>query len=79
MSDIYVVTDGPHVVGASTRLQGAELIRADEARRIANDSIGGRALGLADPAHVSASWRDTYRVTYDRMTVTNVELADEER
>ena len=74
--DNYIVLDGDRVVGASTRLQGAELIRADEARLVANESIGGRLPGLADPAHVSASWRQVYGATYDRMTVTNTELQD---
>lgn len=78
MSDIYVVTDEHRVVGASTRLQGAELIRADEAKRAADASNGGRAPGLADPAHVSAAWRTTYRCAYDRMNITNTELQDED-
>lgn len=34
MSDIYVVLDGRRVIGASTRLQGAEVIRVNEAKRL---------------------------------------------
>lgn len=32
--DVYIVLDGPRVVGVSAKLQGAELIRADEGRRM---------------------------------------------
>jgi len=41
--DIYIVLDGPIVVSASARLQGAERIRSDYAR-------GG--IGMADEVEV---------------------------
>lgn len=39
MADIYIVLDGSRVVGVSARLQGAELIRINEAKRIATSRI----------------------------------------
>lgn len=59
--DIYVVTDGQRVVSASTKLQGAELIRITEAQRLFDDP---------------ASHVHTVEDYYDRMTVTNIELQD---
>ena len=75
--DIYVVTDGQQVVGASARLQGAELIRTEEAQRWAETQYteGARRMGreAADPA----AWkRDYFNLAYDRMAVTNIELRD---
>ncbi|AVO21762.1 hypothetical protein SEA_JEON_59 [Mycobacterium phage Jeon] len=60
--DIYVVLDGARVVGASARLQGAELIRADEARRLAAAST--------IPADEAALQK--------RMLIVNTELQDME-
>ncbi|BBC28673.1 hypothetical protein [Mycobacterium phage PR] len=77
--DIYVVLDGARVVGASTRLQGAELIRADEAKRLvtATDPETRHRQGTM---HGSGLWtdQDKERWFYDRMTITNTELLDME-
>lgn len=66
--DVYVVLDGARVVGASTRLQGAELIRANEADRQAR-------VCYPDPEDDSW-WRDKSRRVYDRMCIVNTELQD---
>ena len=65
--DIYIVTDCGRVVGASAKLQGAELIRVDEARRQAADSI---LLGADQHAYE--------RVLQEDMRIVNVELQDVE-
>lgn len=64
--DIYVVLDDRRVVGASTRYQGAEVIRADEARR------------LAGSAYKVGAWthHHTYQSVYDRLDIVNTELQD---
>lgn len=69
MSDIYVVVDpvGARVVGASARLQGAEVIRSDEAVRIAGLDVGGFGTRAEKEAHF-----------YARLQVVNVELRDME-
>lgn len=74
MSDIYVVQDGTRIIDrASTKLQGAELIRAEEADRIADQvtppSVGGRE---------SMTWKAERRHAYDRMTIANIELQDDD-
>ncbi|AHG24378.1 hypothetical protein PBI_MICHELLEMYBELL_57 [Mycobacterium phage MichelleMyBell] len=66
--DIYVVTDGARVVGASTRLQGAELVRANEAERLVFYGIGPDATADERAAAVAA--------VYDRMVIVNTELQD---
>lgn len=65
--DIYIVIDCGRVVGASAKLQGAELIRVDEARRQAADSI---LLGADRQAYE--------RVLQHGMRIVNVELQDVE-
>ncbi|AKF14421.1 hypothetical protein SEA_PHAYONCE_61 [Mycobacterium phage Phayonce] len=67
--DIYVVTDGARVVGASARLQGAELIRADAAR-------GQRAFWLAHGRDPERQADEAERTAYDRMQIVNTELQD---
>ncbi len=59
--DIYIVMDGARVVGASTKLQGAENIRIDAARERAN--WGEYACGCGQ---CIASY-------YDRMAIVNID------
>lgn len=66
--DIYVVVDGSRVVGASARLQGAELIRANESEQLVFHGIGPDATADDRAAAVTA--------TYNRMRIENVELRD---
>lgn len=40
IGDVYVVADGPKIVGVAASLQGAELVRVDHARQVGN-AIGG--------------------------------------
>lgn len=63
MSDIYIVQYGTRIVGASTKLQGAESIRTDEARRIAADLDGNVR-------------HEDYHGAYDRLRIVNTELQD---
>lgn len=35
IGDVYVIADGPEIVGVAASLQGAELVRADRARWLA--------------------------------------------
>lgn len=63
--DIYVVTYGTNVVGASAKFQGAEQIKADAARRYAAYPDGT----LTD---------EDYQGCYDRMRIVNTELQDGE-
>lgn len=56
--------DGYTVVGASARLQGAELIRAD------------RCLLLADQLH--HGWSRSQQIIYDRMKVITTQLEDDD-
>lgn len=67
--DIYIVLDGQRVVGASTRLQGAEVIRANEAKR-----LGAWWLDHGTDAERQA--REMEQQAYDRMRVVNTELQD---
>tara|TARA_Y100000593_G_scaffold22699_1_gene45200 strand:+ start:204 stop:410 length:207 start_codon:yes stop_codon:yes gene_type:complete len=65
--DVYVVVGckgymGGEVYGVSAKLQGAESIRSDAAKRLATVNLPD------DP--------DGYRYFYDRMTIVNVELMD---
>lgn len=65
--DIYIVwipfsRDG--IIGASTKTQGAERIRADHARDMATH----RPTGRVDDK--------LYRYVYDQTEVTNIELQD---
>jgi hypothetical protein len=80
--DTEVVVDwaARRVVGSSTKKQGAELIRADEAAKIADGLIRReRELGShIEPDRDTEAWKLAYRVAYDRMTVTNTELRDVE-
>ncbi|MEH3142491.1 MAG: hypothetical protein PGN37_20430 [Mycobacterium kyogaense] len=61
--DIYVIAGYGKVFGASARLQGAELIRAEVARAMAVGQDGK----VAD---------EDYRGVYDRLEVVNTELRD---
>lgn len=63
MDDVYIVLDGARIIGVSARLQGAELIRVDEARRLAE----GRDGFVAD---------EDYRTTSARLRIENHELQD---
>lgn len=69
--DIYIVRDGETVIGASAKLQGAELIRANEARTQAEEYCDRNA--CADPV-----LSEQERIAYDRMTIENTELQDVE-
>lgn len=73
--DIYVVLDRDRVVGASTKLQGGELIRAEEAGRLADRRVAGR---ITPPVSAGAAYDGYYAQAYDRMRVENVELRDVE-
>jgi len=66
--DIYVVLDGVRVVGASARLQGAELIRSNESEQLVFYGIGPEATADERAAAVTA--------VYNRMRIANVELRD---
>lgn len=90
MSDCYVVVDGARVVGVSARLQGAELLRSEEAGRyadhVAAQALGGNATAAEVTAHLSRlgqlrqsrGWNAEYRVRYDGMRIENHELRDVE-
>ena len=65
--DIYVCLYQSRVVGASAKLQGAELIRTDEAQRLVD---------LGYPNDADTVRNDAYCVFYDRMTIVNVDLRD---
>lgn len=64
--DIYVVLDGPVLVGVSARQQGAELIRMEWAD------------ALAEEKHPEATeavlHHSTYAEIYDRQQIVNTEL-----
>lgn len=66
----YVVLDGGRVVGVSARLQGAELIRVNEAEQLVFYGIGPEATADERAAAVAA--------TYDRMRVEHHALRDVE-
>jgi hypothetical protein len=67
--DIYIVLDSTgRVVGASARLQGAELMRADEADRITDAE--------SDYPRESMAWKADRRRAYDLITIANTELQD---
>ncbi|AEK08805.1 hypothetical protein PBI_HARVEY_53 [Mycobacterium phage Harvey] len=70
MTDIYVVIDGSRVVGASTKLQGAELMRANYAR-------AAREFWLAHGTRPEEQADTAERQTYDRTRVENTELTDD--
>lgn len=67
--DVYVVLDGAQIVGISARLQGAESIRADVAKRLAN---GQWAQNGRDPER----WRACEEEMYARLRIENHELRD---
>lgn len=69
MADVYIVMDGSRVVGVSARLQGAELMRNDEALRLAETRFWTGDRG-SDPNDGSEF--------YDRMRIENHELRDED-
>ncbi|APD19289.1 hypothetical protein SEA_GODPHATHER_60 [Mycobacterium phage GodPhather] len=77
--DIYVVLDGARVVGASTRLQGAELIRSDEAKRLVT-ARDAETLSRRGTMHGWGLWTDAdkERWFYDQMQIVNTELQDME-
>lgn len=66
--DIEIVLDGTRVVGASTKKQGAEVIRIEEAQRMAKNPWAF--------VEVERLKRPDEREFYDRMTITNTELQD---
>lgn len=66
--DIYVVLLGGKLIGASAKLQGAELIRVDEARRMAKAASW---CCNADRPMLERSY-------YDAMKVENTDLRDME-
>lgn len=69
--DCYIVLDSARVVGVSARLQGAELIRAEEANRLAREKWYqcGR-----DPER----WTAMEKQMYDRLRVENHNVRDME-
>lgn len=71
MSDIYIVLDGEVIVGVSARLQGAELIRANEAVAQANEYCDRWAALKPNPEAAQ-------RAAYGRMRIENHELQDAE-
>lgn len=71
--DIYIVLYEGRVVGASARLQGAELIATDEARRLA---LNGRDEAELDTFLEARDVRDHQDDIYARMTIHNTELKD---
>ena len=68
--DIYVVLDGPVLVGASARLQGAELLRSEWAVKLASQMVPVVPRGPV--------WEARRRVIYDRQQIVNTELQDAE-
>lgn len=70
MSDIYVVTDGSRVIGASTKLQGAELIRAEYAS-------AARGFWKAHGRRPDEQADEAERETYARVKIQNTELTDD--
>ena len=74
--DVYVVTDSDRVVGASARLQGAELIRVDEAKRLATTTEPDATRRRARMMGAGMPPQDVERWFYDCMTVTNTTLRD---
>lgn len=63
IGDVYVVADGPKIVGVAASLQGAEVIRADHAREMAV-GMDGRVTD------------EDYRTCYERIRIENFELRD---
>lgn len=77
--DIEIVLDGTRVVGASTKRQGAELIRIEEATRIADRVLHHRADLVCrtwNGDRSSSAWQTENKVAYEGMTITNTELQD---
>ena len=76
--DVYVVLDGSTFVGVSARLQGAEVLRSDWARK--------QALATFPDVYVAPEWaanrrenRERFeRVVYERQQIINSELQDAE-
>lgn len=64
--DVYVVLDGPVLVGVSAKLQGAELLRSDWAQKLAAQQCLPGDTGPLE------------RVIYDRQQIVNTELQDAE-
>jgi len=67
VSSVYIVLDGSRVVGVSARLQGAELIRITEARRLA--AVNG---------HTPTSCKDCETEVYTRLRIENHNVQDED-
>jgi len=74
--NVEIVMDGARIVAVSGRRQGGELIRIDEARKLAHD----------DPSFWPANMPDTAKYSpeaavawfYDRMRVETHRVRDEE-
>lgn len=67
--DVYVVLDGAQIVAISAKMQGAEMRRADYARK------------LADQLHVQNSrdpglWDELYQRAYARLHIENHDVQD---
>jgi hypothetical protein len=60
---VYIVMDGARVVDVSAKLQGAELIRINEARALAEGRDGSVT-------------NEDYRTTYDRMRIETRRVLD---
>lgn len=76
--DIYIVMDGHRVVGASAALQGAELLRVDEAHRLAtttDDSEAQHRRGLMAGWAITAPL-DVEAFFYKNIRIVNTELQD---
>lgn len=79
--DIYVVMDGARVVGASARLQGAELLRSDHAAALADravNKLADRALRTWNGDRSIDVWQTENRIAYEGTRIVNKELQDVE-
>jgi hypothetical protein len=78
MSEIYVVLNHGKVVGASTSWQGAELVRADTATQLTDETFR-HITGGSGMRHDSVRWQDEYRIAYDLMDIQNTDLQDDDQ
>ena len=61
--DIYIVMEGARVVGASAKLQGAELLRSEQSALLAKQRVRYNTEQMA-------------QAIYNRMQIVNVNLQD---
>lgn len=77
MSDIYIVTNGPQIIGASTRQQGAELIAANYCEAVA-DAVMRDVVKDISGGHDDPRWQNEYRVTRAYLSIHDVDLQDDD-